>query len=90
VCQLLFVDFKKHKQDRKICTIYIYYGFLNFMLQFLFETFYVLINLLSVMTKMHVETHVDLHVKCPVFRCSFNQNLNVSADFSKTTQYQIS
>jgi hypothetical protein len=42
------------------------------------------------MTKMHMETHIDLYVKCPVFRCSFNQHLNALADFSKTTQYHIS
>jgi hypothetical protein len=35
------------------------------------------------------ETHVGLHVKCPLFLSAFNQNWDVSTNFSLTPLYQI-
>jgi hypothetical protein len=36
------------------------------------------------------EKHVGLHVKRPLFLSDFNQNRNVSTNFSETSRYQIS
>jgi hypothetical protein len=35
------------------------------------------------------EMHISFHVKGPLLLCSFNQNRNIWANFSKTLQYQI-
>jgi hypothetical protein len=41
------------------------------------------------MLKMRAERHIGLHVKCLLLLPNFNQKLNVSTDYSKTSQYQF-
>jgi hypothetical protein len=36
------------------------------------------------------QSHVGLHEKCLLLLSDFNQNWNVSTEFSETPQYQIS
>jgi hypothetical protein len=38
---------------------------------------------------IHIETHIGLYAKCLLLLLSFNQNLNVFTDCSKSPQYQF-
>jgi hypothetical protein len=40
------------------------------------------------MLEMHTEMHVGIHVKC-LLLSDFNQNFNISTNYSKTSQYQV-
>jgi hypothetical protein len=39
---------------------------------------------------LRAETHAGPHVKCPLLLPDMNQNWNVSLNFSKTREFQIS